>query len=29
LGRIRAGTYLMRASRDGEWQTLGSLPIGR
>jgi hypothetical protein len=29
LGRLQAGTYLIRASRDGEFQTLGSLPIGR
>ena len=29
LGRLNAGTYLLRASRDGETQTLGPLPIGR
>jgi hypothetical protein len=29
LGKMEAGTYLLRASRDGEIQNLGALPISR
>jgi len=29
LGDLQAGQYIVRASRDGEVQTLGSLPLGR
>jgi hypothetical protein len=29
VGRLPAGTYLLRASRDGETETLGPMPIGR
>ena len=29
LGRLQAGSYMIRASRDGETQNLGALPISR